>query len=199
MIEGYIKFNCQWTKEEISIQDELFQELEKERSRLYKLGLIGVYPDGIGFGNISVRLGESSGFIITGSATGQFSSLSPSHYAKVTDYNFEKNFIACTGLTKASAESLTHAVIYEARSEAGAVVHVHNLKLWKKLINKFPTTSKNIEYGTPEMAQAVKMLAEKSNSHFEKIIIMGGHQEGILTYGSNLREATDQIINLYNH
>ena len=197
MSEGYIKFQCKWEQEEIHIPEEVLLSFEKERSRLYELGLIGMYPDGIGFGNISVRT-EGSSFFITGTATGQFNMLDPSHYSLVSAYNFANNFILCKGLTKASAESLTHAAVYEAIPEVGAVVHVHCLWLWEKLLNNYPTTSAKLEYGTPEMALAVQSLAAEIEMGNEKIIIMGGHREGILAFGKNLEEATTQIIKIYN-
>lgn len=197
MTEGYIKFQCNWNQEKIRIADDLFLSLEKERSRLYKLGLIGISSDGIGFGNISVRT-EGSAFLITGSATGQFATLGLSHYAVVSAYSFAENTIACTGLTKASAESLTHAAVYEALPEIGAVVHVHCSGLWEKLLNNYLTTSEKIEYGTPEMALAVRSLAAGMSLDEEKIIVMGGHREGILTFGKNIGEATTQIIKIYN-
>lgn len=185
-------------QEEFPFQEEIFSQLETARTKLYKLGLIGMYPDGIGFGNISVKSGENSTFIITGSATGQFEELDQSHYALVTGSDFEKNSISCSGLTKASAESLTHAAVYESLPEIGAVVHVHCLWLWEKLLNNYPTTSDEIEYGTPEMAYAVGKLASEINGRKEKVIVMGGHREGILAFGNNLIEATSQIINIYN-
>ena len=197
MTEGYIKFQCNWVNEEIQVPEQVFLSLEKERSRLYKLGLIGMYPDGIGFGNISVRT-EGSSFFITGSATGQFAKLDQSHYSLVSGYHFTGNSISCKGFTKASAESLTHAAVYEALPEVGAVVHVHCMGLWEKLLNNYPTTSEEIEYGTPEMALTVQSLAAEMRMSDEKIIIMGGHQEGILAFGKNLEEATSQIINIYN-
>lgn len=197
MTEGYIKFNCDWEQKEFPLEDDLFDQLESSRSKLYDLGLIGMYSDGIGFGNISVRLNDSSEFIITGSATGQFAKLNRSHYALVKGYNFKKNSVSCTGLTKASAESLSHAAIYEAIPEAGAVVHVHSLQLWQKLLNVLPTTSVEIEYGTPEMAEAIQQLVSGMKND-EKIIVMGGHREGILAFGNTLDEATAQIINIYN-
>jgi ribulose-5-phosphate 4-epimerase/fuculose-1-phosphate aldolase len=198
MTEGYIKFHCNWEQKEIRIQEEIFQNLEQERSQLFKLGLIGMYPDGIGFGNISVKSEENTSFIITGSATGQYAHLDHSHFALVTAYNFEKNSVTCEGMTRASAESLTHAAVYEALPEMGAVVHVHCLWLWEKLLNNYPTTSEEIEYGTPEMAYAVKNLAATLNPKQEKVIVMGGHREGILAFGRNLKEATSTIINLFN-
>lgn len=195
MTEGYIKFNCNWMQKEFPFQEEIYEELETARTKLRNLGLIGMYPDGIGFGNISVKSDDNKSFIITGSATGQFDKLDQSHYALVTGYDFKKNSISCSGLTKASAESLTHAAVYGSLPEVGAVVHVHCLWLWEKLMNDYPTTFAEIEYGTPEMAYAVGKLASEIN---EKIIVMGGHREGILSFGSNLTEATTEIINIYN-
>ena len=196
MTEGYIKFNCEWEQKEFRIPNVIFGQLETARTRLFELGLIGINSDGIGFGNISVRSVDNSSFIITGSATGQFPKLKESNYALVTAYDFEKNFISCTGLTKASAESLTHAAIYEAIPEAGSVVHVHCLWLWEEIMNIHPTTSAEIEYGTPEMAYAVKKLASGMSSESEKIIVMGGHREGILAFGLNLDEATAEILKI---
>jgi len=69
------------------------------------------------------------------------------------------------------------------------------LWLWEKLLNDYPTTSAEIEYGTPEMAFAVGELASEIK---EKIIVMGGHREGILAFGRNLHEATDGIMKIYN-
>lgn len=197
MTEGYIKFQCDWTKEEIHIPDPTLLSLEKERFRLYELNLIGMYPNGIGFGNISIRT-EGTSFIITGSATGQFATLDRSHYAIVSAYSRAGNSISCQGQTKASAESLTHTAVYEALPEVSAVVHVHCLWLWEKLRNQYPTTSAEIEYGTPEMAFAVKKLAAEMKDSEEKIIVMGGHREGILAFGKDLEEATTQILKIYN-
>ncbi len=197
MTEGYIKFQCNWDQKEIRIPEDLFFSLEKERLRLYKLDLIGMYSDGIGFGNISVRTVGGS-FLITGSATGQFPTLNQSHYSMVSESSFVDNSISCKGLTKASAESLTHAAIYRAIPEVGAVVHVHCLWLWEKLLNHYPTTSGEIEYGTPEMALAVQSLAAEMGMSDENIIVMGGHQEGILAYGTSLKDTTTQIINIFN-
>ncbi len=197
MTEGYIKFNCDWEPSEIQISEVIYNQLEAERTKLFALGLIGMYPDGIGFGNISVRT-EGSSFLITGSATGQFATLNQSHYSHVCAYNFKENSISCKGLTKASAESLTHAAVYEVLPEVGAVVHVHCLWLWEKLLNHYPITSGEIEYGTPGMAEAVKVLASELKMKEEKIIIMGGHREGILAFGKNLEEATTKVIEIYN-
>jgi hypothetical protein len=80
----------------------------------------------------------------------------------------------------------------------GAVVHVHCLWLWEKLMKDYSTTSSEIEYGTPEMAETVGQMASEIDKKEGKIIVMGGHQEGILAFGSDIVVATSQIINIYN-
>ena len=198
MTEGAIKFNCIWEKGEIHLWKKTFSHIESARAKIYALGLIGIDPDGIGFGNISVRGDDEGTFIISGSATGGLVTLKQSDYALVTDYNINDNTIECTGLTQASSESLTHAAIYQSRPQVGSVVHIHCLWLWEKLLNDYPVTSAEIEYGTPEMANAVGKLASEIKDQEENIIVMGGHQEGILIFGTTLVAATVQVFNIYN-
>ena len=68
--EGYIKFNSEWVKAEPLSLDKI-KDINECRSRLYKLGLIGILEDGIGFGNISKRILETNHFVITGTQTGE--------------------------------------------------------------------------------------------------------------------------------
>jgi len=198
MSEGCIKFNCIWKEEEILIPDSIYGKLESARSRLHALGLIGIYPHGIGYGNISVRGKVDKSFIISGSATGGLAILMPSDYSLVTDYKIRNNTLFCSGLIQASSESLTHAAVYDSVPSAGAVVHIHNQSLWEQLLDKFPTTNASIEYGTPEMAEAVGQLAMAIKDRQEKLIVMAGHQEGILLFGDNITQVTQQIIELYD-
>jgi len=196
MDEGYIKFNYNWIKDK-PIPINKLSEINKWRDKLYKLKLIGAYDSGIGFGNISIRF-ENNTFIITGSATGNLRELSGNHYVLVTEYNLMKNSLTCKGPIKASSESLSHAVIYECLSDTNAVIHIHNLGLWEKLINKVPTTNKNISYGTSEMANEIKRLFEESNVRDEKIFVMGGHKEGIISFGKTLDEAGNTLLSKFN-
>ena len=50
--EGVIKFQCEWIKAEAPDAAEI-EELNFWRTLLFQSGLIGVYPDGTGFGNIN--------------------------------------------------------------------------------------------------------------------------------------------------
>ncbi len=192
MDEGYIKFNCKWIKEKPILNKKLI-ELNNCRNKLYNLGLVGSYPNEIGFGNLSARL-KKNNFIITGSATGNLELLDKNHYSRVTKYNFMENSLTCKGPIKASSESLSHAAIYECSPDINAVIHVHNLYLWGKFIYKLPTTKINIAYGTTEMAYEIKRLFKESNVNYEKIIVMGGHKDGIISFGNNVTEAENILL-----
>jgi ribulose-5-phosphate 4-epimerase/fuculose-1-phosphate aldolase len=192
MDEGYIKFRCNWIKAEPLSINQLLQ-INRWRDTLYNHGYIGVYKNGIGFGNISIRCNKRN-FIITGSATGGFKTLDENHYVLVDDYNFMQNSVTCSGPIKASSESLSHAVIYECSPETNAVIHIHNLEMWEKLIHTVPTTRANISFGTPEMANEIKRLFEITNVGTDKIIAMAGHQEGIIAFGKTLDEAGEILL-----
>ncbi len=171
----------------------MLNNLNSWRDKLYKLGLIGVYPTGIGYGNISIRFGQNK-FIITGAATGKFKRLTARHYTQVTEYDLARNSLTTVGPIKASSESLTHAVIYAYDRNISAVIHIHHLGLWKKLLNKVPTTQ-NAEYGTPAMANEIVRLFNQTDLPEQKILVMAGHAEGIVSFGKNLTEAGERILN----
>ena len=163
-------------------------ELNVYRRKLLDLHLIGVDPNGIGFGNLSVRDGATDKFYITGSATADIDELTLANCAKVVACDFGKNQVRYKGAAMPSSESLTHAAIYESDETAGAVVHCHCSKLWAAVLNGAPTTSKAAEYGTPEMANEIMQLFTRTNVQSRKIVIMAGHEGGILTFGKDLEE-----------
>jgi hypothetical protein len=192
MDEGYIKFNCnRIPSNDIPLNKAAV--LNVWREIMHKKGLIGMYDNGIGFGNISVRCNEKT-FLISGTATGGLATLSESHYSLVTHYDLSANRVTCVGPLKASSESLTHALIYECSPATHAVFHIHNLNLWNRFIHHVPTTNENISYGTPEMAKEIKRLFDETALSREKIIVMGGHREGIISFGKDLEEAGSILI-----
>jgi L-ribulose-5-phosphate 4-epimerase len=192
MEEGYIKFNCNWIPSN-NIPTDKVAALNVWREIMYSKGLIGMYPNGIGFGNISMRC-EGNSFLISGTATGGISKLNELHYSLVTQYDLMANSITCIGPIKASSESLTHALIYQCSPGTNAVIHVHSLDLWKRLRSHVPTTSEDISYGTPGMANEMKRLFEETALGKEKIIVMAGHCEGIISFGKDLQEAASILI-----
>ena len=191
---GVIKFNCNWIKAQ-PISPDLLIALNVWRTRMHKLGFIGVNNEEIGYGNMSIRLSGNQ-FIITGSATGKIKVLSNKHYTKVVNYDLDKNSLTAEGPILASSESLTHAVIYECDKKVNAIIHIHNTKLWNQLMNKVPTTNKDVEYGTPAMAMEMKRLYKETNLRNEKILVMAGHQDGIISFGKDLNEAGNQLLKL---
>jgi L-ribulose-5-phosphate 4-epimerase len=196
--EGYIKFNCSFEKVNIDIPGELFVPLNFWRNFLRAKGWIGSYPDGIGFGNISIRILGSDSFYITGSATGDLTDLETKHYALVDKCDPGSNTIWCKGLIRASAESMSHYMIYKTIPGVVAVVHIHNRPLWDKFLGVLPTTVKEVSYGTPEMAYELERILRLTEMQFKKVLVMGGHEEGIISYGISAEDAVKAIIELEN-
>jgi L-ribulose-5-phosphate 4-epimerase len=195
MTEGYIKFTPNWIKEPITIGAELFSEINRVRSVLMAKGFLGVLPNGIGFGNISVRRGASDLFFITGSATGGIPVLVMEHMALVESSDIERNSLTSRGLTAASSESMSHAIIYQTVAEANAVIHIHHAGLWKDNFNQLPTTDPKVEYGTPEMAFSLKnLIVEKQMK--AGILLMGGHEDGLIAFAADLAGAAELLLTL---
>jgi L-ribulose-5-phosphate 4-epimerase len=194
MEEGYIKYHCDWIQEQV-LKPEQIHEINKWRSMLMMKGLIGMYDNGIGFGNISMRIDEHT-FMISGSATGGIKELTTDHYALVTDFNLAHNQLTCKGMTTASSESLTHAAIYACSKETDAVVHIHHKEKWSNLLHQAATTDSSIAYGTPEMAFAIQKLIIEDKVGPSRIIVMGGHEEGLIAYGKTLEEAATAFLTI---
>jgi L-ribulose-5-phosphate 4-epimerase len=164
-------------------------ELNAYRRKLMELQLIGVDSNGVGFGNLSVREGATKNFYITGSGTGALLELPLADCAKVVAYDFKRNWLRYEGTVVPSSESLTHAAIYESDSTAAAIIHCHDSTLWTALPNRAPTSSKHVAYGTPEMAYEIMRLFKVGDVQSRKILVMAGHEGGIVTFGRNLEEA----------
>ena len=184
----YIKFTCERTATEIAPFDGL-AELNAYRRKLLQLRLIGVDSNGIGFGNLSIRDRTTNNFYITGSATGGIPELTMADCTRVVAYDFKRNWLRSEGSAIPSSESLTHAAVYESDAKAGSVIHCHDSKLWAALLNQAPTSSKAVEYGTPEMAYEVTRLFKRTDVQNKKILVMAGHEGGIVAFGRDLEEA----------
>jgi ribulose-5-phosphate 4-epimerase/fuculose-1-phosphate aldolase len=189
-VSEYIKFTCESRSRgtEITPFDGL-AELNVYRRKLLQLSLIGVDANGIGFGNLSIRDSATNNFYITGSATGGIPELTLADCVRVMAYDFDKNWLRYEGSAIPSSESLTHAAVYESDAKAGSVIHCHDSKLWAALLNRAPTSSKAVDYGTPEMACEVTRLFQVTDVQSRKILVMAGHEGGIVAFGKDLEEA----------
>lgn len=211
MSEGVVKFRCDWARKPLAVEPGLLELMNLWRSRLRDLGLIGALPDGVGFGNISVRAfgpQKESGvsragappsdsplsFLISGSGTGRLGRLKPENISLVTSFDLGRNTLSCRGLTEASSESLSHGAIYTAHRDAGAVIHVHSSDLWTGLHGRVPTTPAAIEYGTPEMAMSLMELSSNLNPGLAHTLVMGGHRDGVMAFGRDLNQVGEEIL-----
>lgn len=194
MDEGYIKYEQNLVPTE-PLDTDVISEINAYRALLYKMKLIGAYDEIVGYGNISVKLADAS-ILISGTQTGQIAELGPQHYTLVTDYSIAENRLTCKGPIKASSEALTHAAVYELRDDIAAVIHIHSRTLWDKYLNQMPTTSIDVSYGTPEMAYEVQRLYDEGPMQRNPVMIMAGHDEGIVTFGKNLKEAFEALEKL---
>ena len=187
-VSKYVKFTFERACADIAPFDT-FAELNECRRKLLGLRLIGQDSNGIGFGNLSVRNGATRNFHITGSSTGRLSKLSLTDCVRVVDCDFKKNWLRYEGTAIPSSESLTHAAIYESDSITSAVIHCPDSALWRALVDRAPTTSKEVAYGTPEMAYEIMRLFKTTDVQSRKILVMAGHEGGIVTFGKNLEDA----------
>jgi ribulose-5-phosphate 4-epimerase/fuculose-1-phosphate aldolase len=187
-VSKYVKFTYGRAGADIASFDAL-AELNACRRKLMDRHLLGVYSNGIGFGNVSVRDGATSNFYITGSATGGLPELSLTDCVRVIDCDFKKNWLRYEGNAIPSSESLSHAAIYQSDSSASAVIHCHDSALWQRLLDRVPTTSNTVPYGTPEMAYEIMRLFEVGDVGSKKMFVMAGHQDGIVAFGKNLDDA----------
>jgi len=193
--EGYIKYNAVRTDGEIPL-DPNWEELNDCRSALFATKLIGVYPNGIGYGNVSSRVGTDQ-FIISGSATGSIEKLSQDHYAFVESFNLEQNSVKSIGKIDASSESMSHGAVYRALPEVKAVIHVHNRILFDWMIeNSLPSTPADVPFGTPELATEIAELVV-ANGENHGVLVTAGHDEGVIAYGESIQEAFSELMYIY--
>ena len=193
-MEGIIKFKANKTSNKLISSEEL-ERINPFRKICFEKKYIGIGIDGIGYGNISYRSGINNEFIISASATGGILDLEIEDYSRVTTFNISSNSLSCEGVKLASSESLSHAAIYKTNNNIKAVIHIHNAQLWEKHIDNLPTTPTYAKYGTQAMADSISEIINKKKTHYG-IIIMGGHKEGILSYGNTLNECIKALNNL---
>ena len=194
--EGYTKYEFDWQRTP-ALAPEQIADLNAWRNRLYDVGFIGYYPElGVGYGNVSIREGDSDTFIISGTQTGHIPRTDERHYARVLSCDIEANRVVCEGPVQASSEALTHASIYALDPGIRAVVHVHDVVLWNELLDRVPTTSRDISYGTPEMAHEFRRLYDETAFADLGVAVMGGHEEGIVAFGASLEQAAQRILQL---
>ncbi|MFQ6609414.1 MAG: class II aldolase/adducin family protein [Fidelibacterota bacterium] len=195
---GYIKFQSHF-KEDVDIPEDWVTDLNKYRKHMRRLNFIGESPNNngemIGFGNISKRV--TGGFLVSATNTGHLEVLKANQYPLVIECNPDQNWVNFKGKEhiEPSSEAMTHATVYKIAPDVNAMIHIHDKAMWEKYKDDtgVPSTPYGVEYGTPEMAEAVQEIFVKTNVRELGIFVMNGHLGGVVTFGKNLAEA-DQII-----
>jgi ribulose-5-phosphate 4-epimerase/fuculose-1-phosphate aldolase len=174
------------------------------REVLARLGLVGQEAGrygGAGYGNVSARVGppgaprHQRSFLITGTQTSGLACASADILCVVERWDPQRNWVASHGPALPSSESLTHGALYDLGAHIRYVFHAHMPLLWSAAAAlRLPTTPATVEYGTPEMARAVADLWRSSSLAERQILAMGGHEDGIVTFGRSAEEAGEVLV-----
>lgn len=202
-IEGVIKFNAQF-KPAPPLPAEQVEDLNGWRQVMHLLHLIGQdksLPGFVGYGNISKRLPPFDAppprirFLITGTQTGGIPNLTPEHYATIMACYPEDNRLEAEGPILPSSETLTHGSVYALAPEVRWVLHAHSVNIWRHAYRLgLPATHPDVAYGTAEMAGEVVRLFRENDVREKGIFAMGGHEDGVVSFGATAEEAAAVMV-----
>lgn len=203
--EGVIRFQLRFQPAPPLPAEEI-REINAWRKILHTMGLIGQDSGrygGFAYGNVSRRLppfdapGPRRPFLITGTQTSGIAELGERHYTTVLESDAERNLIVAEGPVAPSSEALTHAAVYALHRGIRFVVHVHSPHIWRcaQLLG-IPATREDVPYGTPEMAAEVRRVLRGSAARRQGILAMGGHEDGIVSFGRTGEAAVGIVIRM---
>jgi len=205
--EGVIRFEAvhQARPLEERVLGESVRALAAWREILARLGLLGQDParyGGLGYGNVSARLGPFGEvprgrrrFLVTGTQTGDRRHVTLADFCVVEQYDLARNRVRSTGPVPPSSESLTHGALYDVAPAARAVLHAHAPEVWRQArALGLPTTRAGAQNGTPEMAVEVQRLHREGPLAALGILVMGGHEDGVLAFGGSAGEAGEILV-----
>lgn len=205
--EGVIRFEVE--HETRSLEERTFGETARVlvawREVLARLGLIGRDPgryQGYGYGNVSARVGPMGDvprgqrrFLVTGTQTGGRAEVTLADFCLVERYDIARNQVASRGPVPPSSESLTHGAIYDIAPAARVVLHGHAPEIWKRArALGLPVSRPEARNGTPAMALEVQRLYRESTLSATGILAMGGHEDGVIAFGSSAGEAGQILV-----
>lgn len=205
--EGVTRFEVEHEHRmlEARVHGETARVLSAWREVLARLGLVGRDParyQGLGYGNLSARLAPFGDvgrgrrrFLVTGSQTGGLAELTLEHYCVVERYDLALNRVASLGPVRPSSESLTHGAIYDVAPAVRFVLHGHAPEIWRHASSLgLPLTRREVANGTPEMAFEVQRLYRESQLSTTGILVMGGHEDGVLAFASSPDQAGETLV-----
>lgn len=178
------------------------EDLNKWRQILRKKGLLG-NSDGVDFGNVGKNLIQSglengSHFLaVTESQTGHKKELTLRNYPVVTSYCPEENVATIIksqfGEIMPTSELPSYFAFLSADPNIRFIYHGHNRKMWENAERlNIPMTSKDAEYGSPKLHYDISVRFPDIKDI--GILGMGGHKDGIFTWGDNADEAGNRML-----
>ena len=196
--EGVIKFSQQHTAAALPEWVDP-ADLQYWFRRCRELDLVGQCRQryaGAAYGNLSQR--AERGFVVTGSQTGGLATLKRQHFAWVQEVDAARNVVTSCGPVAPSSESMTHAQVYALLPQVNFVIHVHHRGIWENAAQLgLAVTDPAAEYGTPQMAAEVERLLGQAQVQASCALSMGGHEDGIITFGATAGEAGMRLLELY--
>jgi ribulose-5-phosphate 4-epimerase/fuculose-1-phosphate aldolase len=139
----------------------------------------------VGFaGNLSFR--TKVGFVITGAGV-DLSDTKESDFVEVVDIS--NLVVSVNGVKEPSSESMLHNEIYKTRSDIKAIFHGHSKQILDFYAEKYPITKLEKPYGSIDLVKQVITILDQND-----FVLMRNH--GFLSFGKNMQEAGDQVINL---
>lgn len=208
--DGVIKFTAEHRFESLGeeVASKVLDSLQAWRHILYRLDFVGQDPDrydGAGFGNMSARVSSDGGvlggraFLVTGTQTGAQPRLDLSDYCVVEKYDTNRNRVESKGETMPSSESLTHGAVYDLDPAIRFVFHGHIPRVWRQAESLgIPISRPEVAYGTPDMAQEMARLYSESSLGDMRIMAMGGHEDGVLSFGEDADQAGSALVSAFS-
>jgi len=205
--EGIIRFEVEHTTRPLEerVHGPAARALAAWREILARLGLLGQDParyGGAGYGNVSARLGPFGDvprgrrrFLVTGTQTGGRRQVTLADFCVVEQYDLARNRVRSTGAVAPSSEALTHGALYDIAPAARAVLHAHAPEVWRAAPRLgLPVTDARARNGTPELALEVQRLYRETALPSLGILVMAGHEDGVLTFGASVEEAAAILV-----
>ncbi len=205
--EGVTRFEASHVTRPLEerVHGETARALGAWREVLARLGLLGQDPAryaGLGYGNVSARVPPLGGvprgqrpFLVTGTQTAGRRQLSLADFCLVERWDLARNHVDSAGLTPPSSESLTHGALYDVAPAARVVLHAHVPEVWRRARPLgLPATRAEVANGTPEMALEVQRLYRESTFSALGLLVMGGHEDGVLAFGADADQAGAVLV-----
>lgn len=178
--------------EEIALKE--CGKIEKTRSRLFCLGLLGAYSNGSSFGSISLRYNKNKdSFVISGKDTGEFPKLNPNYYSFIKKFDFDKKRMYCVGVSKPSREWIIHSHLYKLDAQIKAVIVVNNEKIWDSM---YSNESLKIDSNDLDSEEVFSKLYENIDPFLNNSFLVDKEDFSMVVFGKSLSDAEKTLYSI---